>query len=217
VTAADSKSQEVLREEILAEARRQADQIQRRGRADAEALLVKAKADAEKEHQDRVAHAQAAAVTLRELAVGRLPVDVSRMRSARIEALLESVRGEVGRRLAAREGFDYRESLVLLAAQAVAQMNGNRFVFHLSAEDRRLLGDGWLEDVRRRAGRPDLELSIAEEPARIQAGLIVRDADGRQLFDNSLQARLDRLWPAARREIAVRSGLIQVAGAGEEK
>ncbi len=58
---------------------------------------------------------------------------------------------------------------------------------------------------------------MAAEPAKIAAGVVVRDADGRQLWDDDLLARLDRLWPAARREVAVRCGLIQGSEAREEK
>jgi vacuolar-type H+-ATPase subunit E/Vma4 len=207
----------VLRDEILADARRQADEILRRGKADADAILVKARADAEKERQDKVAFATSEARRLHELGLARLPVDISRLRSARMESLLTAIRDDVTNRLASRQGFDYREAVITLAAEAMKAMDSTRFVLQLSEEDRRTLGDGWLEEVRRRADRPNLELTLAAEPAKTQGGLVVRDADGRQFFDNSLQGRLARLWPAARREIAVRSNLIQAAGSGEEK
>jgi vacuolar-type H+-ATPase subunit E/Vma4 len=217
VTAANSNSQEVLREEILADARRQAGETVRRGKADAEAILTKAKADAEKERQDKVAFGKAEAQRLYDLVLARLPVDVGRMRSARIEALLGSVHDDAQGRLAGRQGFDYREVVVALAAEAIGLMEGNRFVLQLSQADRGALGDGWLQDVQSRVNRPGLELALSAEPAKIQGGVLVRDADNRLYFDNSLQGRLDRLWPAARLEIAVRTRLIQAGGAGEEK
>jgi vacuolar-type H+-ATPase subunit E/Vma4 len=72
-----------------------------------------------------------------------------------------------------------------------------------------MLGDGWMDEVKRRAGREGLDLVAAAEPAKIAGGVVVRDAEGRQLCDDSLEARLQRFWPAARRQIAVQSGLIQ--------
>ena len=177
--------QEVLREEILAGARRQAEETLSRARADAEALLVKAKADAEKEHRDKIAVGQGR---------GRPPWPSRSWRRCRstsaacgppaIESLLQAVHDEARRRILAREGFDYREALVTLAAEAVGRMEGDRFVLAVSEADRKALGDGWLEDVRRRAGRDGLELSLAAEPARIAGGVVVRDADGRQLWDD---------------------------------
>jgi len=44
--------------------------------------------------------------------------------------------------------------------------------------------------------------------------VIVRDAEGRQVWDNSLLARLERFWPVLRREIGVRTSL---AGPSAEK
>jgi vacuolar-type H+-ATPase subunit E/Vma4 len=216
VTAANARSEEVLRGEILAGAKAKADETLARAKADADTLLVKARSDAEKEHREKLAAAKAQAATLTEQIMGRLPVDVGRMKSARIESLLVAVRDEVARRLAAREGFDYREAVITLAAEAVSRMDGSRFILSVSEADRGALCDGWLQDVRGRAGR-EVELVLAPEPAKIAGGVIVRDADGRQLCDESLAARLERLWPAARREIAVQSGLIQGGGAREEK
>jgi V/A-type H+/Na+-transporting ATPase subunit E len=217
VTAGNGSSQEVLREEILAEARRQADMILRRGKAEAEAIVTKAKADAEKEYTDKVAYAKGDASCRQELVLARLPVDITRMRSARIESLLQGVYDDARRRIAAREGFDYREALITLAAEAIGRMIGTRFVLQVSDADRQALGDGWLDDLRRRVNREGLEVTFTAAPAKMTGGVIIRDADGRQFWDDSLLARLDRLWPAARRDVAVRTGLIQGAGVREEK
>jgi len=215
VTATSANPQDVLRDEILADAKRQEERILRRAKQEADDILAKAKAEAEKEQRERLEAARAEAQRRRDLILGTVPVEVGRMRSARIEAALESVREETARRLAAREGLDYREALVSLAAAAIASMDGRKFVIALSAADRQALGDGWLEDVRRRAGR-DVELSIAPEPAGIQTGLIVSDADGRRVCDQSFAARLARLWPQVRPGIAVAASLIQRGGSPKE-
>jgi vacuolar-type H+-ATPase subunit E/Vma4 len=217
VTATGARSEEVLREEILSGARRQAEERLSRAKADAEVLLQKSRADAEKERGEKLVAAKTAATMAADQTLGRLPVDIGRMKSARIESLLSSVRDEVARRLQAREGFDYREALVSLAVKAIGRMVGTRFVVSASEADRKVLDNVWKEDVKRRAGREGLQLEVAPEPARISGGLIVRDAEGRQLSDESFEARLDRLWPAARRQIAVQSGLISSVGVREEK
>jgi vacuolar-type H+-ATPase subunit E/Vma4 len=116
VTAAHGDSQQVLREEILAEARRQSERILKHGQGDAEETVAKAKAAAAKEHQDRLQAAKAEAVRRRELALATVPVEAGRRRAARIEEILQSIREEAQRRLLARVGFDYREVLTALAA-----------------------------------------------------------------------------------------------------
>jgi vacuolar-type H+-ATPase subunit E/Vma4 len=237
VTATSARSEEVLRDEILAGARRQAEERLSRAKADAEALLVKTEADAAKEKAEKLQSARTAAQTLSEQIMGRLPVDVGRMRSARVETLLESVHAEVRRRVVAREGFDYRQAVIALVARAVARMEGSRFVLSLSETDQNVLRewpwskDGvvslpepgvdpdkrWRGEVQRRTGRKGLELTLAPEPAKVAGGVVVRDAEGRQMCDDSLESRLARFLPAARREIAVQTGVIPTSGAREEK
>ena len=215
MTATNANPQEVLRGEILADAKRQGERTLLRAQQEAEAILAEAKAEAEKDQRARLDAARAEAQRRRDLILGAVPVEVGRMRSARIEAALERVREETARRLAAREGLDYRGALVSLAADAIASMDSSKFVIALSAADRQTLGDGWLEDVRRRAGR-DVELAVAPEPANIQAGLRVSDGDGRRTCDQSFAARLARLWPQVRPAIAVAAALIPGGGPSKE-
>ena len=223
MTAAHSDSQQVLREEILAEARRQSERILKHGRDDAEETVAKARAAAAKEHQDLLQAAKAEAVRRRELALATVPVEAGRRRAARIEEILQSIREETRRRLLARVGFDYREVLTALAAEAIGRMDGHRFVLELSSADRRAFGDAWVQEVGRRAaagrpesGRANLEVRLAAEPADIQAGVRIRDVEGRQVWDNSLDARLERLWSAMRRQIAVETSLVGGGKASEE-
>jgi vacuolar-type H+-ATPase subunit E/Vma4 len=121
---------------------------------------------------------------------------------------------EARQRLLAHQGFDYRDALARLAAEAVSRMAGTNFALQLSEADRAALGDGLAEGVRRRVGREGIQVTVAAEAAKIDGGVIVRDAEGRQVWDNSLRARLDRFWPILRREIGVRTSL---AGRSAEK
>jgi len=63
--------------------------------------------------------------------------------------------------------------------------------------------EAWLAEVRRRAGR-DVAVRVADGPAPIAGGVIVRSADGRLLYDNSFRERFRRLLPELRKELATR-------------
>ena len=52
-----------------------------------------------------------------ELILATVSVETGRLRAARVEALLESVHEEARQRLLAREGFEYRETVIALAAR----------------------------------------------------------------------------------------------------
>jgi vacuolar-type H+-ATPase subunit E/Vma4 len=239
VTAANANPQQVLQEEILADARRHADATVRSARQEADAILAKAKAEAESDRQSRLKAAEAEARRRYALTLATIPIQVARRRAECVEAALEQVRQEARRLLEARQGFDYREALTRLAAEALAAMEGTRFVLQVADADRQALGDAWLDEVRRRVGRQGLELSL--EPAQTKpaagaagsisnlrsqiifelnrrfrvglggGGVFLRDDEGRQVWDNRFEARLARLWPALRCDIAAATGLVSAA------
>jgi vacuolar-type H+-ATPase subunit E/Vma4 len=220
VTAADANPQQALQDEILDDARRRADETVGKARREADAILAKARADAESERLAALKAAEAEARRRHGLVLAAIPIRVARRRAECVEAALERIHDEARRRLEAREGFDSREGLTRLAAEALAAMEGNRFVLQVSDADRQALGDAWLDEVRRRVGRHGLELALGQGGAAIlpattwqagRGGVLLRDDEGRQVWDNRFEARLARLWPALRREIAAAAGLVSSA------
>jgi len=204
VTPGEPNPQDVLREEILADARRQAERTVHRAERDAEDALQKARKEADADHASRLDAARREAERRRNLVLAAVPVEEARMRAQRIEEVLDAIRDEARRRLAERGGEEYRRTLVRLAAEAVSIMAGERFVLELGAADLKTVGNGLADDVRKAVGRQGLQIAVAPEPADIETGIIVRDDDGRQVVDNSLAARLERLWPALRLAIGAR-------------
>jgi len=200
-------SQAVLTDEIIADARRQAERTVSRARQEAQESAAKGKADAEKEHRQAQAAGKAEAERRSGLIVATVPIEVSRKRAAAVEAVLKSIHDEAAGRIASRDGINYREIVANLAADAVRHMEGEKFVLQVSEGDRGALGGDFTGEVRRRAGREAVQVAIEPGAAKVSGGVIVRDADGRQMWDNSFEARLQRTWPILRREIAVRSGL----------
>jgi vacuolar-type H+-ATPase subunit E/Vma4 len=146
------------------------------------------------------------------LILATVQVEADRLRSDRVESLLQSVREEATARLLARDGFESRETVVALAAEAVSQMKGETFAVQLSPADCVRFGEGLAEEIIRRVGRSQLSLTIAKEPALTGRGLVVRDLEGRQVWDNQFEQRLERLWPELRRQIAVQSGFVRASG-----
>ena len=200
--------QQVLTDEILADARRQADRLRRRAERDAKQTTDEAEREAEADRAERLEKAKAEADRRRRLTLATVPVEEGRMRAAHIEKALDGIREAARERLLARQGYDYREMLVRLASEPVRHMVGQAFVLELAEADRDAHGPDVAAAVRQRAGRDELQVSLAPEPAAIEGGVIVRDAEGRQRWDNSLAARLERLWPGLRRRVAEETGLL---------
>lgn len=203
----DSSSHEVLREEILADAVRQAERMVRKAEREAKALVAKATDESEQERRSKLAAAEATAERQRILTLATVPIEIGRSRATRVERELLALRDQVRERLLARQGFAYGETLERLAAEALARMEGDAFVLELSAKDLQQFGASLPGAVAARVGRPHVTLTVSDEPAKIAGGVIVRDPQGRQIWDNSLAARLDRLWPLLRNKIAEHLGL----------
>lgn len=209
----DQNSTEVLREEILAAARREGEEIVSRARQDAEVFLTSAVAEADRIRQERLDQARAEAARQSELILATVTVETGRLRAARVEALLESVYEEACQRLVAREGFEYLETVIGLASHAISQMAGVGFVVKLSEADQTILGDGLAEEIAHRVGRP-VSITISYEPGITESGVIVEDTEARQVWDNRLVKRLERLWPELRRQVAVEATFVPKTGSG---
>lgn len=204
----NQSSQEALCAEILAEARHQGEQLVQRAQQDADALLARTATEAEKAKEQSLQLARSEATRRKALILATVPVEAVRLRAARIETLLEAIYTEARRRLAARSDFDYRKTLVMLAAEAISGMAGDAFIVKLSSADHAAFGVGLAEDIALRAGRSSVNIIISDDPTITECGVIVQDAEGRQVWDNRLLERLERLWPELRRQIAVQSSLV---------
>lgn len=207
MTATNQNSPDVLCAEILADAKRQSEEILQHAKTEAETILATASAEAEKIRRERRDQAQAEAARRKELILATVAVETGRLRSARVETLLESVREEIRRRLLARN-FVARETIIALATEAVRRMPGIEFVLKISAADHAVFGNELAGEIARCVGRSPLNLTISADPAMSDSGVIVQTADGFHFWDNRLLSRLERLWPELRRQIAIRASLV---------
>jgi len=189
---------EALCREILADARSRAQGIAREAARQAGALRTQAGEEAGRARQQRLEQARAEASRRVEAILATVPVEAGRMRSARVEELLQELYRRALERLAARDGYDYPAALHALVAQALAGMAGDAFVLRVAP------GDGPVaRAIARQVSRSAPRLDVLED-ASVEGGVIVQDADGRQVWDDRLSARLARLWPDLRREIVAR-------------
>lgn len=202
---------ELLRREILEEAHRQEEEILRHARETGGALTAKAEREAEQARKEKMDAARAEAKRRQEAILATVSVGTSRMRLARIEELLREIHDRARQRLQNSDGLERRQALAGLAARALGSMAGNRFVMRLAGVDFRLLGNGLADEVRRRGLRPGIELRV-EAGSEIKGGsCVLLDEEGRQMWDIGLEARLERLWPELRRQIAAQVGLVEKA------
>lgn len=195
MTSPPTEPRDVLACEILADAQRQADILIAQARHEAAALLDHAATESEQARETHLTNARTEAARLTDSARASLPAAIERLRSTRIETLLQTIHEEVRRRLTARQGFDYGDALVAFVAEAARHMPDTALTVRLSPADRVAHGA--------RLGA----VTLVEDPDST-GGLTILDAEERRILDNHLTARLDRMWPDLRRLIAIEAGLL---------
>jgi len=202
---------EALQREILEMARRESAEIIASAEAEADMIMSSAKVAAGKARSEIVESALAGAARRRELLLAAVPAEAGRLQAARREALLDSIKEDAARMLPGEAAASGKAAILAeLAAQAVSRMEGENFVISVDPADRAEEA-GLPAEIELLAGRGPLRITIEESPG-LGGGVIVRDAEGRQYWDNSFKARLERRWPE------LRGRLLQGAGApGEGK
>ncbi len=200
---------ESLRQEILEQARRQKEEILGRARREAEAIVAKADTEAQRFRKERLEAAKAEAKRRVGAILATVPVEAGRLRSARIEELLEAIHDSAREHLQTRAGPDYRETVARLCVEALRQMSGDTFRLRLSAAHDGALGLGLPETVQSRSGRSRLTVQLVVDANLKDGDVLIEDEGGRQVWNLSLDTRLERCWPELRRQIAAQAGFMQ--------
>lgn len=188
---------EGLKREILETARRESAEIISAAEAEADRILSSARVTVGQDRREMLASVVTAAARRREMLLAAVPAEAGRQRSTRQEVLLNFIRSDAASRMPAEAAAAGKAAiLAALAAQSVSHMEGKKFIVALGPSDMDAAA-GLPAEIERLAGRGRLEIIVEENPG-LDGGVIVRDGDGRQYWDNSFKARLERLWPELR-------------------
>lgn len=212
MTSQSDNAPELLRQEVLAEARRQKDDLLHQARQKAAAIVAKAEQEAEQHRRERLDTARAEANRRAEAILATVAVETNRLRSARVEQSLQAIHDRARQHLRTRSGLDYPETVARLSAEALNQMAGDSFRLRFSAANRNALGNGLIESIRSRVGRSSLVLELIADSTLKDGDVVLEDAARRQVWNLSLDARLTRCWPALRRQIADHPAFSQKGG-----
>jgi len=193
-------TEKTLSDEIIREAERRAERRLKRARREAEKAISEARAGAEAQARKTLEAAKARADQIAQAILATVPQEAQRERLQAIEAQLSDIFDEALRRVREKNSYDYPAVLLGLAAQAIEAIGADEVVIEVSDEDRPSLDEAWLGRLGERLGR-QVKISI-ETTQGMDAGLTVRSADGRRLYDNTFGARLRRLRPDIRQTLA---------------
>jgi len=199
------RKEQALAEEVLADARRQAERKLEAARRDAERILAGARAQADGTEKEALAAVEKRLNRETNTLLADLPHQ-ERVRALRVkqEVILGLFR-EVVAGLPSRRDYDVGSVLAGLSASAISEMGGSDFVLEVAPPDATRLGPE-LEartaaEVGRSSGR-QVSVRVAPSSAVSEGGVVVRSSDGRQMVDQSFATRTRRLEEQLRGEIA---------------
>ena len=204
---APQDTSDALIREIDADADAECRRLLESARSETAVHLAAARTEAVQEQQRRLAEAhdeaEHLAVTLR----ATIPLEERRLRASRIESLLESLRRRIQRALRTEAAARPRAHALHLAAEAIRHMDGTAFRLR-GAVTARLGPESEVgEELSRLSGRSRLTIQIVADPSLAPGDVVVEDLASRRHADQSLDARLERLWPELRARIARVPGL----------
>jgi len=204
MTPSPDQGADLLRQQILEDARAEAEKLISAAGREVEVLRQRSDAAADQDRSQRLSLARAEAERRAGWLLDSIPVEFSRRRETRRESLLEAVLLRARQRVAERADRTGPGLVERLAAAAITAMDESPIVLrvHQIPPAPREAN----ERLKRATHRPDLELRWVEDPAVGAGGVVVESASGRQRWDNRLEARLDRLWPELRRQVAGHAG-----------
>lgn len=197
---------DALSEQILEDARQQAEPIKKRARKEADEIVEKAQEEAEERKEDIFQQARERAKNEVQRLKARLDLEKANIERNAREDILDEIRDRVLQTLEdLRSNGDYEKALVELSCAAISRMTGRRFEVVMRDADREKLGDKIREAVRERAANElgrQVTINLADETISVVGGVVIQREDGSQICEQTFENRLDRLWPQLRQEVA---------------
>jgi vacuolar-type H+-ATPase subunit E/Vma4 len=202
-TMSESTREQALADEILSDARRQAERKLERARKRAERMVHAAQAKVAGIEQEAMDTAKQKLEAEQTILMADVPhQDLLRTLCAQ-DAAIRGLFDDVLNSLAERQEIDLPEVLTRLSADAIALMTGDTFVLELAEPDATAHGAALTERVaeaiKARSGRA-VTLRVAASDRMPQGGVVVRS--DRELVDHSFANRAKQAERALRARLA---------------
>ncbi len=194
------QQEEKLQREIMGDAERKARRLVDRAKRDAEKLLETTRRENEAEREHQLEEARREAGEQARAILASVEHDKRKRWLARRECVIREVCEKALAQL--HDGADTAAVQQELVKQALRAIGADHIVVKVPEGQRKLVADEVLppvlEELFDDADHPGV--TVKEDPA-VNGGLIALSQDGHRRYDNTFQARLDRLRNSLRCEI----------------
>lgn len=190
-----AESMQALSRAVLSQAKSEAEKIRGDAEVKADAIRQQIQDQVASEHTEILEHAQQKAEELRSQAIAAAQLKTHRLELDRRELLLDHVFEVAEQRLPEiTKRTDYDQILRKLILEAVDRMGADAFSIRADKVSRKILAPGLVNEIAKEA-KVKLRLGPVLESG---TGVMVETSDGHRQYDNTLEARLNRLRDALR-------------------
>ncbi len=197
--------EQVLSDEILADARRRADRVVKRAEREAKKATDRVVKDAEDVRARMLSVVDGRIAQQRHVFESGIALE-ERMRRLKVQGrLIDEVLEEGLDRLTRRDGLDYEKVLRNLAVEAAIGMKADKLVMKLGKEDWKSMKDmlpGAVASIVKEKTGCEVTIVPDEVSPSIEAGVVMTVEDGSEEFDNSFAGRMRRMKDELRFEVA---------------
>lgn len=176
--------QEIEAKETIEEAEEQARLIVKNAEEEAERIKKQKTKEILEELQEKETSDMQIAVLDQERRLSNVRSQLIEKVFSQAVATLEKISNNLEQR--------YKTSLRKLIIEAAKRIQGSELEIQVNSRDRKFL-EGKLDELKKAISKEKdlpIVLKISEEQLNVQGGVIVRDKNGRQIFNNTVEARL---------------------------
>jgi vacuolar-type H+-ATPase subunit E/Vma4 len=193
-----------ISQEIIADARNKSERAMKAAQRDADAMMQHAQEEAKKIKQDILATARQRAESKVKVIQATTDPERRRLELNEREKIIKGIVDEAKARMLKRDGGEYEKALAALAVDAAEALGGGKLTAYLAHADAEKFHATLPEKVRAALVAKGLDAQISVQSAKepMEGGVVMETADALRRVDNSIEARLRRLYPEARRRVA---------------
>jgi V/A-type H+-transporting ATPase subunit E len=186
--------------EVLEDVRKEAETLILKAESEAKETLRAAKEEADKTYKATMKDAAAKVETEKRKMQSLTEVELRNSLLRTKETLVDAAFAKANVRLAEFVKTDvYHDNLVRLIQEATEKIRSKKLLIRVNAADKTWLRESNLSDLSKKM---HVELKLAEKAESCVGGCKIETADGKIIYDNTIENRLSKLKPALRAEAA---------------
>ena len=181
---------------VIEEAKLEILKILESGKIEGEDILYQAQREAEVEAGKILASKDRQVESLSRRIIGSAELEARNKSLRLVEDSINKVFENSLAKLSKNKPKEYKDAMRKMVGEAVESVGAKQVILSCNNEDK-----GLVKDIAKQLSK-GIEVSVVDKPIVCVGGVKAATADGSIRFDNTLEARLNRMKPTLRKQIA---------------